>query len=311
MKSKTKQTIRTVFALAIISTLASSTIMAQKVTLVPPTNKYPASDKAMEKYASRPEWKVAVPTRAEGDRTAPESIRLTVPSPFAGGWTLGNSVLPTQPQSSIYRFKYDVISASSDPQFPFRYLEVDWNMEGQPRGPNGSFSTPHFDFHFYTKDKSFVEHRMDCVTSGKTCDAMKTGYDQMRNFLSLPPDPFVPTKYFPDNDSSIAAMGMHNLDGSFKYTVPNVNHNAVIIYGSFDGELAFLEVSLTLYAFQDAVALARQGKKKSWRILQPRQYAYAWWPTEASLAYIPQDHTFTFEFSGFEFHKVDPYGSQP
>jgi hypothetical protein len=281
--------------------------LAQKTTLVPPTNKYPASDKAIEKYAGRPEWKVEVPVKTEGDRIAPELIRLIVPSPFAGGYALSNSVLPIVPQSSIYRFKYAEISAATSPEFPFRYLEVDWNMEGQPRGPNGSFITPHFDFHFYTKDKAFVKHRMDCVTTGKTCDAMKTGYDQMRNFLSLPPDPFVPTKYFPDNDSSIAAMGMHNLDGSFMYTVPNVNHNAVIIYGSFDGELAFLEVSVTLYAFQDAVALAKQGKKKSWPILQPKNYAYPWWPTQASLQYLPQTKTFAFEFSGFEFRKVEPY----
>jgi len=286
---------------------SSSLLFAQNITLVPPTNKYPASDKAIEKYANRPEWKIEVPSKVVADRVAPEAIRLRVPSPFAGGWSLMNSVLPTVPQSSIYRFKYADISASTNPEFPFRYLEVDWNMEGQKRGPNGSFITPHFDFHFYTKDKAFVEHRMDCVTSGKTCDAMKTGYDQMRNFLSLPPDPFVPGKYFPDNDSSIAAMGMHNLDGAFKYTVPNVNHNAVIIYGSFDGELAFLEVSVTLYAFEDAVALAKQGKKKTWPIRQPRNYAYSWWPTEATLEYVPKDHDFVFEFSGFQLRTVTPY----
>jgi hypothetical protein len=282
-------------------------MVSQKITLVPPTNKYPASDKAIKKYANRPDWKIEVPVKPERDHIAPQSVRLIVPSPFSGGYTLANSVLPIVPQSSIYRFRYDDISAATSPALPFRYLEVDWNMEGQKRGPNGSFITPHFDFHFYTKEKTFVEQDMDCVTTGKTCDAMKTGYDQMRNFLSLPPDPFVPAKYFPDNDSSIAAMGMHNLDGNFSYTVDNVNHNAIIIYGSFEGELAFLEVSLTLYAFQDTVRLAKQGRKKTWPIMQPRNFAFPWWPTEIVLQYLPQKDAFAFEFTGFEFHRVKPY----
>jgi hypothetical protein len=281
--------------------------LAQPLTLVPPTNKFPKSDKAMKIYADRPEWKIEVPVRSDGDRVAPDSIRLTVPSPFAGGRTLANSLLPIQPQSSIYRFKYQDISAASRPAFPFQYLEVDWNMEGLPRGPNGSFITPHFDFHFYTKDKAYVEHRMDCVSTGKTCDAMKTGYDQMRNFLSLPPNTFVPANYFPDNDSSIAAMGIHNLDGKFQYDVANVNHNAVIIYGSFEGEVAFLEVALTLYAFQDAAESAKQGRKQTWPILQPKSYAYPWWPTEVSLEYVPKNNTYVFSFAGFEFHPVEPY----
>lgn len=287
--------------------LIGSTIFAQKITLVPPTNKYPASDRAIKKYADRPEWKIEVPVKEEGNRVKPEAVRVVVPSPFSSGDTLAHSVLPVEPQSSIYRFKYADVSAATNPELPFRYLEVDWNMEGQPRGPNGSFSTPHFDFHFYVKDKAYVEHRMDCVTTGKTCDAMKSGYDQMRNFLSLPPDPFVPAKYFPDNDSSIAAMGMHNLDGSFKYTVANVNHNAVIIYGSFEGELAFLEVSLTLYGFQDAVRLAKQGKKKTWPVLQPKNYAFPWWPTEIVLQYLPEKNVFALELAGFEYHAVEPY----
>lgn len=63
---------------------------------------------------------------------------------------------------------------------------------------------------------------------------------------------------------------MHNLDGSFDYTIDNVNHNPVIIYGTFDGELAFPEVSMTLYGFQDAIKAARKNQKLTWDILQPK-----------------------------------------
>ena len=93
---------RLLVLLAAVCILAGSpVILAQKITLVPPTKKYPASDKAIEKYANRPEWRVEVPVRTEGGRMAPELIRLIVPSPFAGGYSLGNSVLPVVPQSSI------------------------------------------------------------------------------------------------------------------------------------------------------------------------------------------------------------------
>lgn len=282
-------------------------LVGAQIVLVPPSDKYPQSFEKIKKYAARGEWKVEVPVKRDGNRVSPLAVRLIVPSPFsAGGDSISkNSLLPTTPQSSIYRFKYLDISADTRPSFPFRYVEVDWNTEGKPRGPNGSFITPHYDFHFYLKDRAFVEKHMECVTVGKTCDSMKTGYAQMRPFLDLPPDRFIPEKYFPDNDSSIAAMGMHNLDGSFNYTVDNVNHNPVIIYGTFNGELAFLEVSMTLYGFQDAMRAAQKGQKLTWEILQPKVYAYPWWATKVNLEYLPASRTFAFEFSGFELRKVE------
>jgi hypothetical protein len=292
--------------LVIACLFACQSSAVAQITLVPPSDKYPQSFEQIKKYAERREWKVEVPSKREAGRVHPQALRLIVPSPFAGGDSIAkNSLLPTTPQSSIYRFKYLDISAATKPAFPFRYVEVDWNTEGAPRGPNGSFITPHYDFHFYLKDRAYVEKRMECMTVGKTCDSQKTGYSQMRHFLDLPPDRLIPEKYFPDNDSSIAAMGLHNLDGSFDYTVDNVNHNPVIIYGTFDGELAFLEVSMTLYGFQDAIKAAQKGQKLTWNILQPKAYAYPWWATEVSLEYLPESKSFAFEFNGFELRKVE------
>lgn len=47
----------------------------------------------------------------------------------------------------VFRFQYIDI-----PQFDnllFNYVEIDWNTEGLPRGPNNSFVYGHYDFHFY------------------------------------------------------------------------------------------------------------------------------------------------------------------
>lgn len=286
------------------------------IDLVPgPVGKFPQSDAAIRKYAARNAWKIEIPTKAEGGRTAPQALRLIVPSPFAsGGFFLSDSVLPTDPQSSIYRFKYIDISAvtfkpsATNPSFPVKYLEVDWNTEGLPRGPNGSFITPHYDFHFYFRDCKYVMEYMKCMTTGKTCDPQRSGHDAMRPFLQLPPNSFLPASYFPDVDSSIVYMGLHNLDGNFRYDVQNVNHNPVIIYGSFNNELAFLEVSMTLYGFQDAVRRAEKGERPlSWQIAQPKDYAFAWWPTEVTLQYVRENNSFVLELNGFEFRKVTPY----
>lgn len=282
------------------------------IDLVPPNNKFPKSDAAIRKYAASNVWKIEIPTKTEAGRSAPQSLRLIVPTPFtSNGFFLSDSVLPTDPESSIYRFKYIDISAgmfkplAASPQFPIKYLEVDWNTEGLPRGPNGSFITPHYDFHFYFRDCKWVMEHMTCMTTGKTCDPQKSGHDTMRPFLQLPPDSFLPASYFPDVDSSIVYMGLHNLDGKFTYEVQNVNHNPVIIYGSFENELAFLEVSMTLYAFQDAVRRSEKGEKPlSWNIAQPADYAFPWWPTEVSLSHLPESKSFAFDFNGFKFRKV-------
>lgn len=271
--------------------------------LVPPSTVYPASNAAVVDYAARPEWKVDITQQSAG-MPQPQALRVRVPSPFSGGTALANSLLPTEPQSSIYRFKYLEVP-QVQPALPFQLIEVDWNTEGLPRGPNGSFITPHYDFHFYTRSSAFVDTQMNCVTSDKTCDAQKTDYAQMRRFLQLPPAQFMPAKAFADTGSSITAMGLHSLDGTFDFSVASVNHNPVIIYGSFAGEIAFLEASITLYAFSDAMEAAASGQKRTWPIAQPAAYTYPWWPTTLSLEYVPQEQLFYVELGGFEYHEVE------
>jgi hypothetical protein len=73
----------------------------------------------------------------------------------------------------------------------------------------------------------------------------------------------------------------------------------VIIYGTHGGEIVFLEASLTLFAFQDALALPR-GEKLNWQVPQPASYAFAWWPTAMSLRYDGESGTFVFALEGFD-----------
>lgn len=273
----------------------------QVVVTLPPQGGIEVGERRLAKYTAEAGWETQLAVSADG---SPRALRVFLPSPFrrrSHGGVL-RSKLPTRPQWYIYRFNFLEFSNEVQSLLPFQYLEVDWNTEGLPRGPNDSFITPHFDFHLYTKSREFINDETDCANNGKTCDSLETGQVQMGRFLDLPEPCFLPEYYFPDTGSSIPAMGLHNLDGEFQYTTDNVNHNAVIIYGSFDGEVAFLEASLTLFAFVDAMKAAAVGRWRSWEIRQPEAYMFEWWPTEIILQYLPRKDLFLFELYGFERH---------
>lgn len=48
-------------------------------------------------------------------------------------------------------------------------------------------------------------------------------------------------------------MGLHNLDKLMDYSIENVNVSPVIFYGSYDGEVNYLETSITAFAFENAI----------------------------------------------------------
>jgi hypothetical protein len=232
-----------------------------------------------------------------------DSVQVEVPAiEFTGEGQ--SATLPVGPCQTIYRFAYSDVSAPDGAATPFAYVEVDWNTEGEPRGPNGSFSSPHFDFHFYLLPKAEIDHHLTCVsTNGKTCDAMQTSYDQMQLFQSMPDSPYVPESYRPDVGSAIPEMGLHLLDSTFEYTVENVNHNPVLIYGTFDREVVFAEASVTLYTLQDVIAAPDQTL--SWDFAQPQAFAEAIdWPTEFTIQYLPETGGFLAGFTNFVHHEV-------
>jgi hypothetical protein len=185
------------------SAFAHGGTVIDEIALVPPSDGFPESMVAIEAYAARPEWGIAVTRRG----LAPRAVKVVVPDPFGGGTELADSILPTTPESSIYRYKFLPIESTTRPPVPFRYVEVDWNTEGQPRGPNGAFANPHFDFHFYVEDQSAINQVIQCVTVGKTCDPPSTGYAQLRPFFELPEPRFLPPTFFTDTGSPIVAMG--------------------------------------------------------------------------------------------------------
>ncbi len=240
----------------------------------------------------------AVQTEADGHTTG---VSIEVP-PIQFSGPGQSTTLPVGPCQYIHRYVFPKVQAPSGTAEPFSYIEVDWNTEGLPRGPNGSFSSPHFDFHYYLLPQAEVDAQMSCVsTNGKTCDQFKTDYTQMQRFLNLPDGSTVPAAYRPDVGSSIPDMGLHLLDSTFDYTVDNVNHHPTLLYGTFNGKVVFAEASVTLDTLQDAIAA--DGGKITFPFAQPMSFTSGMdWPTTFVIEYLPATGGFKAGFEDFVHH---------
>ncbi|MGI8483457.1 MAG: hypothetical protein ACR2OU_04260 [Thermomicrobiales bacterium] len=251
----------------------------------------------MKAYASAGAYP-AIQTNVDG---RPSTVLVEIPKiSFTGAGE--SATLPVGPCQNIYRFAYSDVQSEAVEPGPFAYAEIDWNTEGLPRGPNGSFASPHFDFHFYMLPRADVEQQMTCVsTNGRTCDPLKTDYEQTKLFEDLPDVTFVPPPYRADPGSAIPAMGLHLLDTDFDYTLDNVNHYPTLIYGTFGGKVVFAEASVTLYTLQDAVN--SPDHRISFPFRQPEAFATSInWPTEFVIEYLPATGGFQAGFVGFEHH---------
>jgi hypothetical protein len=254
-----------------------------------------AEQKLMDAYAQG-----SFPARQENARPGlPRSVSVEIP-PIRFTGPGESSTLPVGPCQHIYRFVFpDVQAPPGGEASPFRYVEVDWNTEGLPRGPNNSFQSAHFDFHFYLRPAAEVNRATGCPVgeNGVTCDPLRTDYAQMRRFLDLPDAGFVPTRYGPDPGSSIPEMGMHLLDATQEYTVDKVDHYPVLIYGTFAGDVYFAEASVTLKTLQDA--MAAPGRTISFPFRQPDEVRGGLaWPTRFVIRQLPSGG-FRAGFEGF------------
>jgi len=290
-------------AVAVLTTLNSAgptAPVADAAELIPACAAVePATETAlMRAYRAAGTYPARQTNTAHG---TPAAVTVSIP-PIAFTGPGQSTTLPTGPCQTIYRFDYPRVRTPHEATAPlFKYAEVDWNTEGLPRGPQNSFVSPHFDFHFYLRPKSWVDSHLRCFSSnGRTCDPEKTSYAQMRRFLAAPPATDVPPGYFPGVESSIPDMGLHSLDGRVHYSVEEVNHHPVLLYGSFDGELLFVEASVTQYNLQDAMVAPSHTLSYVYR--QPRRYEQPSWPTRFTITYHPGTGAFTAGFTGIRTH---------
>jgi hypothetical protein len=142
---------------------------------------------------------------------------------------------------------------------PFDHIVINWQPKGHP--PMNVFTLPHFDIHFY---KITLAEQL-AIPPYTPATAAKIDL--------LPPAGFMPTSYKSD-PGGIPAMGKHWLDAT-TVTSPFTH---TMIYGSFDGQVHFIEPMVTLATLQ-------AGNTITMPYAQPEKFAKTgkWYPTKYNI----------------------------
>ena len=140
---------------------------------------------------------------------------------------------------------------------PFEHLVINWQVHGHP--PLNVFTVPHFDFHFYT------------ITLAEQLAIPPYTPATAAQFDLLPPAGFMPASFKPD-PGGIPRMGKHWVEG-----LPT-SFSHLMVYGSYNGQVNFIEPMLTL-------AYLQAGTTTNISYAQPQNFAKAgkWYPTKYNI----------------------------
>ena len=150
-------------------------------------------------------------------------------NPASIGFTLSKDALDnlptTLPETAFMLALPDVATTKT----PFRHVMINWNPQGHP--PDGIYTVPHFDFHFYIQP---MAETMAIPLYTQAPD----------KFDKVPPTGSIPTD-FVKSTGGIPAMGAHWLDMTSQ-EFKGSPFTETFIYGSYDGKVTFWEQMITM-----------------------------------------------------------------
>lgn len=135
------------------------------------------------------------------------------------------SGLPEELPAGLHDLEYLLPLPKEAAAAPFTHITMNWNPHGHI--PPGVYDVPHFDFHFYIIGQEQREQI--------TCK----GADHAKCFKK-PDAKYLPVDYILPPGTEFPRMGVHWIDPSS----PEFNKQPftkTFIYGSYDGQLAFME----------------------------------------------------------------------
>lgn len=155
-------------------------------------------------------------------------------------------------------------------EFPTDHISVDWNPNGHE--PEGIYTHPHFDFHFYMITEAY---RNAMVPADPEYEAKSA---------KLPEAQYIPQGYVsPPGNLPVPQMGLHWLDPAS----PELNgatFTKTFIHGSWDGNIIFYEPMITK-AFIESVK-GMDGQAVVTSIPQPQAFAKpGYYPTTYAVRY--------------------------
>ena len=170
-----------------------------------------------------------------------------------------NSVPVGQPSDHVGHENNIVIPVSEKSGTPFKNVMVNWNSSGHE--PDGVYTLPHFDFHYYMLSQADMANLNDDAKMNQ----------------NLPAADYVPANHI-SPVPGVPMMGRHWLDA----TSPELNGQAAFtqtfIFGSYDHKVIFYEPMITLEFMK-----ANNNYERS--IPQPAKYQVAgYYPTKMKIS---------------------------
>ena len=172
---------------------------------------------------------------------------------------------------------------------PFNWVLMNWNLLGHD--PQGVYSVPHFDFHFYTMD--YVERNF--IRAGK-CGMLVNCEDFKKAIVPVPPQ-YMPTGY-KDLNVVETRMGNHFIDLSSPEFQKGGKFTHTFIFGAYEGHLTFWEPMITVEYFQS-------HPSQCTAIKLPSKYEISgFYPTEYCIRYRANSAKYSVSLEGFKYQQA-------
>jgi hypothetical protein len=216
---------------------------------------------------------VAGPAQSLGDGTAHVFVTKKNGQPTALGVRVTESALATLPAHGNAHGSHETVLAlpTNAPVAPFDHVSFDWQPQGHE--PDGVYTLPHFDVHFYMMT---MAERHTIVPTDPAFDAK----------ASRPLDTqYLPAGYVPA-PGAIPMMGAHWVDPTSPEFTP-AGFSRTFIYGVWDGRMTFVEPMLTKTFIESVKAMP--GQSVTFAVPQPQAFEKAgYYPTAYSVRYDAQ-----------------------
>ena len=187
--------------------------------------------------------------------------------------------MPLRPPAYLNRFKQIDFGRGVSKSLPFRFVEIGWSTERPPRQSDTRFSEPHFDIQFHTTGRKQVKKAVEAASG--------------RRFFDRPDECFLPAGSIAVADAVEPQPGLYNLAGEIGYS----EEEPIIVYGTYDDDIVFLGVSLTLDVFNLAATdfpgrsnnrpptNMPGGRTRSlWNIIPTKAFSASRWRTSQNAA---------------------------
>ncbi|WP_412069470.1 DUF5602 domain-containing protein [Rubrivirga sp. IMCC43871] len=208
------------------------------------------------------------------DQGTPEAVGVTFDA-GALDRLLADHTPSDDPMHGMFELALDLPDV---PDLPFNHVALDWNPAGHE--PPGLFDRPHVDVHFY-------------LLSPDERDAISPADPEWEAKLAAAPaDGAVPTGYVP-TPGGVPRMGAHWIDTADPTYAPGGSFSEVLIYGFYDGRMAFVEPMLT-QAFVASHAPVDEP------LALPEVYpSPGYYPTRYTATYDAERDEYTVALAGF------------